>query len=55
MQLQQYKSYHFYPMKRELLSDSCTPIQVLRILQNKGKHCFLLESVEKSEHLGRYT
>ena len=42
-------------MKRELLSDSCTPIQVLRILQNKGKHCFLLESVEKSEHLGRYT
>lgn len=43
------------PIRRELLADIKTPIEVLRILRTAGRHCFILESVENREHWGRYT
>lgn len=43
------------PLRRELLSDIKTPIEVLRILKSASRHCFILESVENRERWGRYT
>lgn len=43
------------PIKREILSDIRTPIEVLRILQGVSRQCFILESVENQEKWGRYT
>lgn len=47
--------YSVIPIKREILSDIKTPIEVLRILRNVSRHCYILESVENREKLGRYT
>ncbi len=49
------KDYHFAPVKKEILSDSRTPIEVLRILKEESDHVFLLESVEDQVRWGRYT
>jgi anthranilate synthase component 1 len=43
------------PLSCELYADSVTPLTVLRRLKNVSKHCFLLESVDKSHKWGRYT
>lgn len=48
-------SYQIIPVSCELYSDRSTPIEVLRRLQNVSKHCYLLESVERSQKWGRYT
>lgn len=47
--------YKTYPLAVEMLSDSHTPITVLRILKGTSRHCYLLESVAGSERWGRYT
>ena len=47
--------YRVAPVKTELLSDFCTPIEVLRILKNVSAHCYLLESVAEKDTWGRYT
>ncbi len=47
--------YKVVPVSREILSDSCTPIQALRILKNVSGHCYILESAEDKEKWGRYT
>ena len=47
--------YRVLPVSREIYSDIKTPIEVLRILQAKSRHCFLLESVEDAKQWGRYT
>ena len=47
--------YRIYPVRREILSDIRTPLEVLRALQSVSDHCFLLESVEDSRQWGRYT
>ena len=47
--------YRVIPIGMEIYSDSYTPIQVLRILQNVSKHCYILESIEDSQKWGRYT
>ncbi len=47
--------YGVIPLKREILSDIRTPIEVLRILRNVSRHCYILESVENQEKWGRYT
>lgn len=47
--------YRLVPIKRELYADIETPVNVLRKLLSVSKHCFLLESVEKSRRMGRYT
>ena len=49
------KDYKVLPVSCELLADSCTPIEVLRILKNVSTHCYLLESVAETESWGRYT
>ena len=41
--------YRVIPIGMEIYSDSYTPIQVLRILQNVSKHCYILESIEDSQ------
>ncbi len=47
--------YRVAPVRCELLSDLCTPIQVVRKLKNVSSHVFLLESAEAQESWGRYT
>lgn len=47
--------YRIIPISRELYSDRITPIEVMRILKNISKHCYMLESVESSQKWGRYT
>lgn len=47
--------YRVVPVSREILSDVKTPIEVLRILKNVSKHCYILESVAGHEKWGRYT
>lgn len=47
--------YRTLPVCTELLSDTRTPIQVLKALKNVSSHCYLLESVAGHEQWGRYT
>ena len=47
--------YDIMPIKCEILSDVCTPIEALRILKNISTHCYILESVVEMEKWGRYT
>ncbi|MCR5509246.1 MAG: anthranilate synthase component I [Lachnospiraceae bacterium] len=47
--------YDRIPVKREILSDIKTPIQVLKILKNHSDHVYMLESVKGQENRGRYT
>ena len=54
-QLSKNKEYKRIPILFDLFSDSKTPIEVLRILKNKSKHCYMLESIEDSQKWGRYT
>lgn len=48
-------TYKVLPVSCEILSDSCTPIEVLQILKNVSTHCYILESVAEKEKWGRYT
>ncbi len=47
--------YKVLPVSCEILSDSCTPIEALRVLKHVSGHCYLLESVAEKETWGRYT
>ncbi|MFP3152884.1 anthranilate synthase component I [Lachnospiraceae bacterium ZAX-1] len=49
------KKYNILPLSTEIFADIATPIEVLRILKNVSRHCFLLESVEDMKKWGRYT
>ena len=49
------KGFDYVPVKKEILSDIRTPIEVMRILKGVSSHVFLLESVENQENWGRYT
>ncbi|MEZ3424153.1 MAG: anthranilate synthase component I [Lachnospiraceae bacterium] len=49
------QGYKIIPISKEILSDITTPMQVLRILKETDRHCFMLESVENQEKWGRYT
>ena len=51
----QQKQYKRIPIKKELYADITTPIGILNILKNVSKHCFMLESAERSQNWGRYT
>ena len=48
-------SYGCVPVSTEILADTRTPMEVLRILKNVSGHCFLLESAAEHESWGRYT
>lgn len=54
-QVMRMTGYSVVPVCREILSDFITPIEVLRVLRNASRHCFILESVEDREKWGRYT
>ncbi len=43
------------PVCTEMLSDSCTPVEVMRILRKASRHCYLLESASQNEVWGRYS
>jgi len=47
--------YKMIPISCEMFADIRTPIEVLKILKNVSRHCFLLESLESAETWGRYT
>ena len=47
--------FNLIPVSMEMYADSVTPVQVLRILKNKSRHCFMLESAEDAKNWGRYT
>lgn len=49
------KKYNTLPLSRDILSDIRTPIEVMRILMGKSRHCFILESAGDNENWGRYT
>ena len=48
-------NYRYVPVSSEIYSDIKTPIEVLKILKNASRHCYMLESVENQEQWGRYT
>lgn len=47
--------YNSIPIAYEIMSDIKTPIEVLKILKNNSKHCFMLESIEDLKRWGRYS
>ena len=49
------KEYRSVPVSRTILSDSRTPVEVLRALKAVSRHCFILESLEDASRWGRYT
>ena len=49
------QGYKVVPVSCEFLSDTRTPIEVMRVLKNVSGHCYMLESVGGDETWGRYT
>ena len=49
------QTHKYTVIKKEILSDIRTPIEVLRILKGVSDHVYMLESVEDQERWGRYT
>ncbi len=47
--------FNVIPISTEILSDSVTPIEAVRILKRVSKHVFLLESAENGKQWGRYS
>ena len=47
--------YHFVPIKKEMYSDTITPIELLKKLKQYSKHVFMLESHEDRQKWGRYS
>ena len=43
------------PVWRELFADHFTPVEVMRVLKNASRHCYLLESASQEEAWGRYS
>ena len=48
-------TYKRVPIACEILSDTVTPITVMRRLKNVSDHCYLLESAADSAQWGRYS
>ncbi|WP_029488034.1 anthranilate synthase component I [Candidatus Epulonipiscium viviparus] len=56
IELSKYKDeYKMFPLSAEILADTTTPINILRKLNEISDNFYLLESVENSESLGRYS
>ncbi len=47
--------YTVAPVSTELYADVKTPTEVMRVLMNASRHCFMLESAGDNETWGRYT
>lgn len=48
-------AYKRVPVCCEILSDTYTPVEVIRILRKASRHCYLLESASQEEAWGRYS
>ncbi|OON97719.1 MAG: anthranilate synthase component I [Candidatus Epulonipiscioides saccharophilum] len=54
--IKKYQSeYKMYPLATEIFADTTTPINILRKINEISDNFYLLESVENSESLGRYS
>lgn len=49
------REHPIVPVFQEILSDTCTPIQIFHALREQEETCFLLESVDNSQQWGRYS
>lgn len=49
------REYAVVPVFYEILSDSCTPINIFNSLKQDEEDCFILESVDNSQKWGRYS
>ena len=49
------RRYGVIPVSTEILADTSTPIEVLRILKKVSSHVYLLESAEADKRWGRYS
>ena len=49
------EKYGVIPVSTEIYADTCTPVEVLRILKNVSSHVYLLESAEADKRWGRYS
>ena len=47
--------YDIVPISKEIYGDCITPIEVMRILKQYSKHCYMLESVDDTKRWSRYT
>ncbi|MCI5954616.1 MAG: anthranilate synthase component I [Lachnospiraceae bacterium] len=47
--------YGVVPVSTEIYADTCTPVEVLRILKKVSSHVYLLESAEADKRWGRYS
>lgn len=47
--------YKRVPICGELLSDRYTTMEILRILRKASRHCYLLESADQSQTVGRFS
>lgn len=55
-EVRNYKNdYNVVPISLELLADTITPIEVLKILKENSKQCYLLESAIGEDRWGRYS
>ena len=48
-------AYNRVPVCRVIISDTYTPVEVMRILRKDSRHCYLLESASQEEAWGRYS
>ena len=48
-------AYKRVPVCPHILSDTYTPVEVMRILRKASRHCYLLESASQEEAWGRYS
>src|SRR5438067_9972803 len=49
------KKGNLVPVLLDVMADQITPVSLLSAKWNSSSHCFLLESVEGGEKLGRYS
>lgn len=49
------RSYGVIPVSAEILADTTTPMEVLKILKKVSSHVYLLESAEADKRWGRYS
>ena len=54
-QLMEKKCVGVIPISTEIYADTCTPVEVLRILKHVSSHVYLLESAEADKRWGRYS
>ena len=50
-----YSEYNVFPVVREILSDSFTPIHIFKALKRNEENAFILESVNNGNQWGRYS